>query len=67
MLFTSDSSSANLQVSQIHAQILYSASSSLVLVGFFDADFACCGIDRKSTSSPYHFLGSSLVCWPSYK
>jgi hypothetical protein len=47
--------------------IWYSASSSLDLVGFSDADFAGCGIDRKSTSRTYHFLGSSLVCWSSRK
>jgi hypothetical protein len=42
--------------------IWYSASSSLDLVGFSDADFMGCGIDRKSTSGTCHFLGSSLVC-----
>jgi hypothetical protein len=42
--------------------IWYSASSSLDLVGFSDADFAGCGIDRKSTSGTCHFFGSSLVC-----
>jgi hypothetical protein len=42
--------------------IWYSASSSLDLVGFFDGDFAGCGIDRKSTSKTCHFLGSSLIC-----
>jgi hypothetical protein len=47
--------------------IWYSASSSLDLVGFSDADFACCGIDRKSTSRTCHFLRSSLVCWSSQK
>jgi hypothetical protein len=47
--------------------IWYSASSLLNLVGFSDADFVGCGIDRKSTSSTYHFLGSSLVCWSSQK
>jgi hypothetical protein len=36
--------------------IWYSASSSLDLVGFSDADFAGCGIDRKSTSGTCHFL-----------
>jgi hypothetical protein len=46
--------------------ILYSASSSLDLVDFSDADFVGCGIDRKSTFRTYHFLGSSLVCW-SYR
>jgi hypothetical protein len=48
-------------------QIWYSASSSLDLVSFSDADFAGCGIDRKSTSGTCHFLGSSLVCWSSHK
>jgi hypothetical protein len=47
--------------------IWYSVSSSLDLVGFFDADFAGCGIDRKSTSGTCHFLGSSLICWSSQK
>jgi hypothetical protein len=36
-------------------EIWYSASS-LDLVSFFDADFAGCGIDRKSTSGTYHFF-----------
>jgi hypothetical protein len=45
--------------------IWYSASSSLDLVGFSDANFAGCGIDRKSTSVTCHFLGFSLVCWSS--
>jgi hypothetical protein len=47
--------------------IWYSASSSLDLVGFSDADFAGCGIDQKSTSVTCHFLGSSLICWSSRK
>jgi hypothetical protein len=47
--------------------ICYSASSSLDLVGFSDADFAGCGIDRKSTYGTCHFLESSLICWPSWK
>jgi hypothetical protein len=47
--------------------IWYSASSSLDLVGFLDADFTGCGIDLKSTSSICHFLGSSLVCLSSQK
>jgi hypothetical protein len=46
--------------------IQYSASS-LDLVGFSDADFAGCGIDRKSTSGTCHFLGSSLISWSSQK
>jgi hypothetical protein len=47
--------------------IWYSASSSLDLVGFSDANFAGSGIDRKRTSVTYHFLRSSLVCWSSQK
>ena len=43
------------------------ASSSLSLCGFFDADFAGCRVDRKSTSGTCQFLGSSLVSWSSRK
>jgi hypothetical protein len=39
----------------------YSASSSLSLLGFLDANFAGCRVDRKSTSRTYQFFGSSLV------
>jgi hypothetical protein len=45
--------------------IWYSTSSSLDLVGFFDADFVGCGIDHKNTYATCHFLISSLVCWSS--
>jgi hypothetical protein len=48
-------------------RIWYSASSSLDLVGFFDADFAGCRIDQKSTSDTCHFFESSLVFWSSRK
>jgi hypothetical protein len=37
--------------------ISYSASSSLDLIGFSDANFVGCGIDRKGTSGTCHFLG----------
>jgi hypothetical protein len=47
--------------------IWYSASSSLDLVDFSNADFVGCGIGRKSTSGTCHFLRSSLVCWSSWK
>jgi hypothetical protein len=43
----------------------YSASFSLALHGFSDADFAGCRLDRKSTSGTCQFLGSSLVSWSS--
>jgi hypothetical protein len=45
----------------------YFASSSLVLHGFSDADFAGCQLDRKFTSGTCQFLGSSLVSWSSRK
>jgi hypothetical protein len=48
-------------------RIWYSASSSLDIFGFSNVDFAECGIDRKSTSTTCHFIGSSLVCWSSHK
>jgi hypothetical protein len=51
----------------LELEIWHSASSSLDLVGFSDADFVGCGIDRKSTSGISHFLRSSLVCWSSQK
>jgi histone deacetylase 1/2 len=44
-----------------------SASSSLALHGFSDADFARCRLDRKSTSGTCQCLGSSLVSWSSHK
>ncbi|MDG6632710.1 Ty1/Copia family ribonuclease HI, partial [Staphylococcus aureus] len=47
--------------------IWYSASSTLSLCGYSDADFAGCRIERKSTSGTYHFIGSSLVSWSSRK
>jgi hypothetical protein len=46
-------------------EIWYSASSLLV-VGFSNADFAGCGIDRKSTFETCYFLGC-LICWSSQK
>jgi hypothetical protein len=45
----------------------YSTSSSLSLLGFSDADFAGCQVDRKSTSGTCQFLGSLLVSWSSRK
>src|SRR6185503_8964709 len=41
--------------------------SSLVLVGFSNADFGGCRLDRKSTSGICQFLGTSLVSWSSRK
>jgi hypothetical protein len=35
------------------------------LIGYFDADYAGCKVDRKSTSGTCQFLGRSLVSWSS--
>jgi hypothetical protein len=41
--------------------------STFDLVGYSDADYAGCKIDRKSTSGTCQFLGRSLVSWASKK
>jgi hypothetical protein len=41
--------------------------STFDLIGYFDADYARCKIDRKSTSGTSQFLGRSLVSWASKK
>jgi hypothetical protein len=45
----------------------YSASSSLALHGFSDADFTGCRLDKISTSGTCHILGSSFVSWSPRK
>jgi hypothetical protein len=37
------------------------------LIGYFDADYAGCKINRKSTSGTCQFLGRPLVSWASKK
>ncbi|RVW82174.1 Retrovirus-related Pol polyprotein from transposon RE1 [Vitis vinifera] len=37
------------------------------LIGYSDADFVGCKVERKSTSGTCHFLGHSLVSWHSKK
>ena len=41
----------------------YPKSDNFELIGFSDADFACCRIERKNTSDTCHFLRYSLVSW----
>ena len=41
----------------------YSSGSTLVLLGFSDADHVGFQVDRKSTSGTCQFLGKSLVSW----
>jgi hypothetical protein len=43
----------------------YPKGSSFDLIGYSDANYAGCKIDRKSTSGTCQFLGRSLVSWAS--
>jgi hypothetical protein len=45
----------------------YPKGSSFDLLGYSDADWPGCKIDRKSTSGTCQFLGRSLVSWASKK
>ena len=45
----------------------YPKSDNFELIGFLDADYAGCKVERKSTSDTCHFLGHSLVSWHSKK
>jgi len=45
----------------------YPRGGSFELMGYSDADFAGCKIDRKSTSGTCQFLGGRLVSWFSKK
>jgi hypothetical protein len=45
----------------------YPKGSTFDLIGYSDADYARCKIDRKSTSWTCQFMGRSLVSWASKK
>ena len=45
----------------------YPKSDNFELIGFSDADFVGCRVERKNTSDTCHFLGHSLVLWHSKK
>ena len=45
----------------------YPRESDFKLIGYSDADFAGCKIDRKSTTGTCQFLGGRLVSWFSKK
>jgi hypothetical protein len=47
--------------------VWYPKGSTFDLIGYSDADYARCKIDRKSTSGTCQFLGRSLVSWASKK
>jgi hypothetical protein len=45
----------------------YPKGSHFELIGYSDADYARCKVDKKSTFRTYQFLGRSLVPWSSKK
>jgi hypothetical protein len=45
----------------------YPKGCTFDLIGYSNADYAKCKIDRKSTSGICQFLGRSLVSWASKK
>ena len=45
----------------------YLKSDNFELIGFLDADFTGCRVERKNTSDTCHFLGHSLVLWHNKK
>ena len=45
----------------------YPGESNFKLIGYSDADFVGCKIDRKSISGSCQFLGGRLVSWFSKK
>jgi hypothetical protein len=45
----------------------YPKGSHFELLGYSDADYAGCKVDRKSTFGTYQFLERSLVSWSSKK
>ena len=47
--------------------IWYPRESRFDLIGYSDADYAGCRIDRKSTTGTYQFLENKLVSWFSKK
>ncbi|RVW80165.1 Retrovirus-related Pol polyprotein from transposon RE1 [Vitis vinifera] len=45
----------------------YPKGDNFELIGFSNADFTGCKVERKNTSDTCHFLGHSLVSWHSKK
>jgi hypothetical protein len=45
----------------------YPKGAHFKLIGYSDADYTRCKVDRKSTFGTCQFLGRSLVCWSSKK
>ncbi|XP_073017430.1 secreted RxLR effector protein 161-like [Primulina eburnea] len=51
----------------INVGLWYPKDSSLHILGYSDADYSGCKIDRKSTSSSCQLLGDRLISWFSKK
>ncbi|XP_075109224.1 secreted RxLR effector protein 161-like [Nicotiana tabacum] len=47
--------------------LYYPSGDSFNLIGYADADYAGCLVDRKSTSGMAHFLGSCIISWGTRK
>jgi hypothetical protein len=45
----------------------YPKGAHFKLIGYSNADYGMCKVDRKSTFRTYQFLDRSLVCWSSKK
>jgi hypothetical protein len=45
----------------------YPKGSTFDFIGYSDSNYACCKVDRKSTTRTFHFLGRSLMLWSSKK
>ncbi|XP_061352084.1 secreted RxLR effector protein 161-like [Gastrolobium bilobum] len=54
-------------VGSSHMGLWYPKGFPPSLVGYSDADFAGCTLDRKSTSDTCHLFGNALVSWHSKK
>ena len=48
-------------------RLWYFKQSIFELIGYSDADYVRCKLDRKSTSGSCQFLGSNLISWFSKK
>ena len=46
-----------------HLSLWYPKSNTCSLLGYSDADFVGCKINRKITTSGCQFIGHSLVSW----
>jgi hypothetical protein len=50
-----------------YLDLRYPKGAPFELIGYSDADYAGCKVDRKSTFRTCQFLDRSLVCWSSKK